>query len=145
MAVAAFWLALAAVLIANRWRARHVEAERHATIRLLIEKEPHADLAKIKELLYPPPPAWAWPPQPKDDPVKLHGLMRMWGAILMIGSIGLGGLIMGMGLAKGASNVVPFGAGVTLFCLLVGAGLFFAARFVLRDVKPDDPARDACK
>lgn len=152
MAVAAFWLALAAVLVANRWRTRHVEAERHRTIRLLIEKEPHVDLEKIKELLYPTPPPMAWP-QPMalppnhplmrgEDPEHHYGLLRMWGTILMIGAVGLGAVIVGGGLAQGVTSIVPFGAGATVFCFLVGAGLFFSARFVLRGAKTGDQPRD---
>lgn len=146
MAVAAFWLALAAVLIANRWKARHVEAERHATIRLIIEKDPHVDLAKIKDLLYPPPPPFVCPPnlaKPDDEAEEIYGLMRMWGTILMIAAIGLGSLIIGIGLAQGLRNAIPFGAGATVFCFLVGVGLFFSARFVLRGSKTDTQARDA--
>jgi hypothetical protein len=108
MAVAAFWLALAAVLIANRWRARYIEAERHETIRLIIEKEPHVDLAKIKELLYPPPAPFALPPNHplmrKPDPEARSDLMRVWGMILMIGAVGPGAVIVGIGLASRRSK-----------------------------------------
>lgn len=148
MAVAAFWLALAAVLIANRWRARYVEAERHETIRMIIEKEPHVDLAKIKELLYPPPPPMVvlppnHPLMKQDDPEELYGLMRMWGTILMIGAVGLGALIIGIGLAQGLSTAIPIGVGATVFAFLAGVGLFHSARFVLPRAKSDEQARDA--
>jgi len=148
MAVAAFWLALAAVLIANRWRARHIEAERHETIRLIIEKEPHVDLAKIKELLYPPPPPFVCPPnhpwmKKKDaDHEERYGLMRMWGTLLMIGAVGVGALIVGIGLAQGQSSAIPFGLGATVFFFLAGVGLFHSARFVLRRAKADEQARE---
>lgn len=153
MAVAAFWLALAAVLIANRWRARHVEAERHATIRLLIEKDPHTDLGKIKDLLYPPPVPWVLPNQPWVLPAnhpwmkgpdldQRYRLMRVWGTILMIAALGPGALIVGIGLANGVSAAIPFGIGATLFCFLVGAALFFAARFVRDGAKAGEPPRD---
>jgi hypothetical protein len=146
MAVAAFWLALAAVLIANRWRARHIEAERHETIRLIIEKEPHVDLAKIKELLYPTPAPCVLPPNhpwmKKDDPEARYRLMRMWGAILMIGAVGIGALIVGGGLAQGLSSAIPFGVGATVFCFLAGVGLFHSARFMLRRAKADEQARE---
>jgi len=147
MAVAAFWLALAAVLIANRWRARYIEAERHETIRLIIEKEPHVDLAKIKDLLYPPPRPFALPPNHplmrKPDPRERYGLMRVWGTILMIGAVGVGALIVGIGLAKGLSAAIPFGVGVTVFLFLAGVGLFHSARFILRRANADEQARDA--
>ena len=145
MAVAAFWLALAAVLIANRWRARHIEAERHETIRMIIEKEPHVDLARIKELLYPAPPPICLPPNhplmKEDDPEEIYGLMRMWGTILMIGAVGVGALIIGIGLAQGLSSAIPIGIGATIFCFLAGVGLFHSARFVLRRAKSDEQAR----
>jgi len=145
MAVAAFWLALAAVLIANRWRARHIEAERHETIRRIIEKEPHVDLAKIKELLYPAPPPFVCPPWMKkqeDDHEEHYGLMRMWGTLLMIGAVGVGALIVGIGLAQGQSSAIPFGLGATVFVFLAGVGLFHSARFVLRRAKAGEQARE---
>ena len=53
--VVAFWIALAAVLIAGGWVKSRNEAEKHETLRRLIEKEGAVDEAQMRALLYPPP------------------------------------------------------------------------------------------
>ena len=64
MAAAAFWIALAIVLVANSWRSARVESLRHETLRRLIEKNGTLDAATLKDLLYPPhpplPPGHPW-------------------------------------------------------------------------------------
>jgi hypothetical protein len=59
MGVAAFWIALAAVLIGGQWHKKMKEQMRHETVRLLIEKGEPLDQGQVRELLYPKPP---WTP-----------------------------------------------------------------------------------
>ena len=66
MAAAAFWIALAIVLVANSWRSARVESLRHETLRRLIEKNGTLDAATLKDLLYPPHPPH--PPLPPGHP-----------------------------------------------------------------------------
>jgi hypothetical protein len=55
---AAFWIALAAVLVAGGWWKSRSEAQKHETIRRIIEKTGQVDEAKLKELFEPPLPDW---------------------------------------------------------------------------------------
>ena len=56
MATAAFWIALAAVLIARFWRKKSADQMKHETVRLLIQKNETVDPEMVKELLNPTPP-----------------------------------------------------------------------------------------
>ena len=55
---AAFWIALAAVLVAGGWWKSRSEAQKHETIRRIIEKTGQVDESKLKELFEPPLPDW---------------------------------------------------------------------------------------
>ena len=50
MEVVAFWIALAAVLIAGGWVKSRNEAEKHATLRTIIDKSGTVDEAQIRAL-----------------------------------------------------------------------------------------------
>lgn len=72
MAVAGFWIFLAAVIVAAEWRRKNIELARLETMRLLIEKNQNWDEAKLKELLNPSPnpsPFLAMKPQQKPGDV----------------------------------------------------------------------------
>jgi hypothetical protein len=133
MALTAFWIALAAVLIANRWRHKHLEAMRHETIRLLLERKGDMPLAEVKELLFPPP--RPMPPLPPGHPWATfrpdarYKAMRSGGSILMFAALGVGALIAGVGMARQQPESLAAAAGVASFVFLMGAGLFFASRF----------------
>jgi hypothetical protein len=133
MALTAFWIALAAVLIANRWRHKHLEAMRHETIRLLLQTKGDIELAEVKALLNPPrPPPPALPPGhpwARFRPDARYKAMRSGGSILMFAALGLGALIAGIGIARDQPLVVPAAVGAAVFVFLLGAGLFFASRF----------------
>jgi hypothetical protein len=138
MAVAAFWLALAAVLIASRWKAKHVEALRHETARLLIQKDGAVDLAQIKDFLYPPPPPC--PPLPPGHPWaqyrpdKTYRGLRAAGTVLMFAAFGVAALVAAFMLATQRPFFMETAVGTASFFFLLGMGLFFAARFM----KPQD-------
>lgn len=133
MALTAFWIALAAVLIANRWRQKNLEAMRHDTIRLLLETKGDMDFAQVKELLYPPRPPI--PPLPPGHPWATfrpdarYKAMRSGGSILMFAAVGVGALIAGVGMARQRPEALAAAVGVASFIFLMGAGLFFASRF----------------
>jgi hypothetical protein len=55
---AAFWIALAAVLIAGGWFKSRSEAMKHETIRRIIERTGQVDEVTLKALCEPPVPDW---------------------------------------------------------------------------------------
>ena len=125
---AAFWIALAAVIISGRWLKARREAMKYDTIVRLAEKTGRIDEEQFK-LLFPPPgplpPHWFAPPPPGNGRMVL----RVFGTILMFTGAGLmltvvllqGYFTPGLVLVRG------FATGMVLAFL--GAGLFIAGRF----------------
>lgn len=132
LGAAAFWMFLAAVVIAVIWRNKHREAMRHETLRLLIEKDQKLDEKQLAELLRPmpaPSPEWVWGPKP--DPGDTYRSMRVLGAIMIFLALGLGIVTVWRGMILGlhSESVLDLGTGTALVAM-IGAGLFFASRFV---------------
>lgn len=139
MGVAAFWLALAAVIIAGSWRKKMKEQMRHETVRLLIEKGEPLDQEQLRELLNPTP-----PPLPAHHPwLRRHEApsgfkqFRMVGTILMIAAPGLAAMIAGIGFSEGTPRTVAAALGVGVFVFLLGVAFFFVSRFVASTGKPE--------
>lgn len=132
MAAAAFWIGLAAVLIAGSWRKKSVEQMRHETVRLLIQRGGEIDEEQLKELIHPTP-----PPLPENHPWRRkpppglgYRALRAVGTILMVTALGLGAMIAGIGVTQNVVDAPLAGTGVAVFVLLLGAGLFIASRFL---------------
>src|SRR5262249_42935547 len=105
MAVAAFWIALAAVLVAGSWRKKNAEQMRHETLRMIIQKEGTVNPDVMQELLHPKPPEWnpqtaAMLGMKKWEPGESRRHMRVWGTILMIVGPGLGCVLVAIGLTR---------------------------------------------
>ena len=86
---AAFWIFLAAIIVAGIWRKKHSEAVRHETVRLIIEKNQKIDEAQLKELLNPtpePPPEWLIH---KAKVGTGYRVLRISGTIVMFLALGL--------------------------------------------------------
>src|SRR5215813_13869318 len=95
MATAAFWIAIAAVLVAHSWKMKNTEQMKHETVRLLIQKDGVVNADMVKELLNPKPPEWnpqtaAWLGIKKWEPGESRRHMRVWGIIFMIAGPGIG-------------------------------------------------------
>ena len=141
MGVAAFWIALAAVIIAGTWRKRHAESLRHETLRLLIEKKPALEVEELRDLLNPPQPKvpeghpWAT----RSEPGEGYRIMRVSATVLMISSVGLGALIFGVATAQDVPfpNATAAASGLGALLLIVGIALFVASRFLPRPVDQD--------
>ncbi len=89
LGAAAFWIFLAAIIVAGIWRKKHSEAVRHETVRLLIEKNQKLEDAQLKELLNPtPPPTPEWL-IPKHKPGEGYRVLRIFGTILIFIALGL--------------------------------------------------------
>lgn len=133
MGVAAFWIAVAAIIVAGRWRDKAKAQMRHETVRFLIEKGEPLDGEQIRELLNPtrpPLPAnhpWFRPPPPPPSGYKMF---RIFGAILMIGSPGVAALIAGTSYVQETGPELQPAFGVAAFTFLLGFALFFVSRFL---------------
>jgi hypothetical protein len=137
MGVVAFWIALAAVLIAGGWAKSRSEAEKHETLRKLIEKGGSVDEAQIRALFYPPAlragAPWWIRPRTRGDGYR--GL-RVVGTIAMCVAIGLIAFFTPLWRMAGEDDaIVGIGFGVVILAL--GAGFFLASRFT------EKPALDA--
>ncbi len=129
---AAFWIALAAVIISGRWLAARREALKYDTIVRLAEKTGRVDEEQIK-LLFPPPhplpPHWFAPPPRTNGRTAL----RVFGTILMFIGVGLVVLLVaGQGYlnAPGGDQIAINILGTAIVLGFVGAGLFIAGRFL---------------
>jgi len=156
IAAAAFWIALAAVLIARSWKMKHVEQMKHETIRLLIQKEGTLNPDMVKELLNPKPAEWN--PQTaamlglkKWEPGESRRHMRVWGIIFMIAGPGIGSVFVTIGLTRvfgfntemsagDSSALISVGISLVIAFLLLGIALTYASGFLPKG--PEGPAEN---
>jgi len=141
MGVVAFWIALAAVLIAGGWAKTRMEAQKHETLRKLIETGGAVDEAQIRALFYPPTPAgtpwWVRTPKKGDG----YRALRVVGTIAICLSIGLIVFFTPLWL-KGSEEDAIVGVAFGVIILALGAGLFIASRFTEKPAL-DEAGRDA--
>jgi len=121
----AFWIAVAAVLIAGGWFKSRNDAQKYATLRTIIEKNGTADEAQLRTLFGPV----AKQPGPGD----LCAFLRIIGTIVLSTAVGL---LLFFTIYRQAVNVQDgtIGLASTLIVAAVGTGFFLSSRFV-------DPAR----
>lgn len=115
MAAAAFWIALAAIFVAESWRKKVTEQTRHDTVRQLLEKQVTLDERQVRDLLQPP--------GRQSAPEQTARNLRALGCVLMIGAAGYGAMMYTIGTALSAV------IGITFFIVVLGAALFVSARF----------------
>jgi len=136
MGVVAFWVALAAVLIAGGWAKSRSESERHETLRRLIEKSGAVDEAQIRAVLDAPTQSGRLPWARQRAQGDSYRGLRAVGTIAMCTGIGMVAFFTWLWrLPDGEDAVVGVGFGVVV--LAFGIGLFLASRFMER------PALDA--
>lgn len=127
LAWAAFWIALAAVIISGRWLTARREALKYDTIVRLAEKTGRIDEEQFKLLFPPPPPPhplprhWFAPPQPGDS----RRVLRVFGTLVLAVALGLFTVFVIPGLRNAA---VP-GLGFAVVLAFFGGGLLIASRF----------------
>jgi hypothetical protein len=125
---AAFWISTAAVMIAVGWFASRSEAEKHETLRRLIEKTGTVDEEKWKELFNPQS-----LPGHLRSPGEGYRMLRVTGTIVMFGAVGLAVFFLLIDMPSTVSGMA-IAAGVALF----GAGLFFSSRFATPPARPTE-------
>jgi len=142
MGAAAFWVFLAAVVIAINWRNKHRETMKYEMVRFLIEKNEKLDEKQISELLNPPP-----PPAPEwlvHKPGYAYRGLRATGAVILFLALGLALLALWRGIMLGMHDrsVLNVSTAVPILAML-GAGLFFASRFCSPPISENDKGNRA--
>jgi hypothetical protein len=88
IAGAAFWIFIAVVVAASSWEKARRNAEKHETLRRIIEKTGVVDETRLKELFAPPPSSEWWKSTP-SPPGSGYRALRILGTIVM----GFGGAL----------------------------------------------------
>lgn len=144
LGAAAFWIALAAVLVANGINAVRRERLRQETLLKLVEKTGRLDEQTVKTLFPPPPPhvSHAFGPPPRQADGR-RGL-KIFGTIVLSIAAGIATLVTILWQfgppsiqADPLIPVVPYAIAALVACF--GIGLFVAARFVRPPPDEGDP------
>jgi hypothetical protein len=141
LGVAAFWLFIAACVVAGIWRQKNSEAIRHETLRQLIAKEQKLDEEQIEKLLNPPRGSgWgAFQEHSHMAPGSGYRTLRIFGSITIFLSFGLAVAAAWMGFLHGQINNDVEGAITAAVILIsIGIGLFFSARFAPKPPKDEN-------
>jgi hypothetical protein len=129
LGAAAFWLFIAAVVAISSWEKTRRNAEKHETLRRMMDKTGAIDEARLKDLFAAPPPS-PWVPKPPEAGSGYRFLL-VAGTILMFTA---GGLIAFFLILENTGAVghdsAMIGLASTTIVALLGAGMFVSARFV---------------
>jgi hypothetical protein len=124
-----FWLFIAAIVVAGIWEKSRREAERHETLRRIVEKTGSLDEAKLKDL-------FEEKPTRERKPGAGYRALRIIGTIIMfIGAVpAIFGIASGLFGGEGGLASAPPGFAVgmlaTAACIvMLGLGLFYSSRF----------------
>jgi hypothetical protein len=131
LGAAAFWIALAAVLIAGSWFKSRTEAQKHETLRRMLDKTGSVDETLLSELLRPAAPAsggthpGSWKmPQPSPGENRKMGFVM--GTLLLSAAAGLAVLF----LILGAGGVITPRENWIGWAIAAGIGVFGVGVFV---------------
>ena len=135
LGAAAFWIALAAVLIAGSWFKSRREALKHDTLLRLVEKTGRIDEEQLK-ILFPPPVAHPLPPhhpwlRPPAPPGSQRAGMRIVGTVALSVGIGLAlffAIVFRLGTVDMRENAI-WGLGWAALFACIGVGLLAAGQF----------------
>jgi hypothetical protein len=124
-----FWLFIAALVVAGYWKETRQEAEKHETLRRMMEKTGAVDEAKLKELFNSAV-------DRKSKPGGGYRALRITGTIIMFlgAALALFFLAVTAIFADDRSHAqvaIVIAAGIAL----LGAGVFFSSRFA--ELPPD--------
>lgn len=128
MGAAAFWISLAAFLIAAMYFRSRSEAIKHETLRQIVEKTGQVNESQLKSLFEPAPTAFNRIPPPGGG----YRAARIFGLLLMC--IALGNTIMFIVIGWTGTqpwNRAAVGCAASAIVALVGIGLFLSSRFLV--------------
>jgi hypothetical protein len=129
IAGAAFWIFIGLAVWASTWAKSRREAEKHETLRRIIEKTGTVDETKLKELFAPAvTPEWMKPPPRR--PGGGFRALRVIGTIFMFIATGLAlcfAVAGSLGVMPRPQMIVALS--ITCIPAMLGAGFFFSSRF----------------
>jgi hypothetical protein len=121
-----FWLFVAAIVVASTWAKSRQQAEKHETLRRMVEKTGVIDEARLKELFTEPPPE-------EGKPGYGYRALRVSGSIVLFIAAGIATFfLVAAGLGKVFGQVIDWwygGLAIAAGLAMVGLGLFFSSRF----------------
>jgi hypothetical protein len=116
-----FWIFLAALLVGGMWKETRQQAEKHETLRRLVEKTGTIDEAKLKEL-------FSAAPGEQVKPGGGYRALRVTGTIIMFVAAGLGIIFATIGIVFGDRQAIV-ALGISAATGIAGLGVFFSSRF----------------
>jgi hypothetical protein len=116
-----FWIFLAALLVGGMWKESRQQAEKHETLRRLVEKTGTIDEAMLKEL-------FRAAPGEEIKPGSGYRALRITGTIIMFVAAGLAIVFVTLGIVLGDREAFAALA-IAAAAALAGLGVFFSSRF----------------
>ena len=142
MDVAAFWMGLAAVVVAWFWRRNHTEAMRHQTLRTMLDRKETIDEKLVNDVLNPPVAESRW--SRVSIPGESSRVFRFLGSLFMLLSPAagiFGGIMTYFESREPEMNIViPVGIGIALIIFVFGLALFVSARFLSQPANRNEVA-----
>jgi hypothetical protein len=121
---AAFWLFIAAAAVAGIWERIRRNAEKHETLRRIIEKTGTVDEAKLKELFNSPTDS------DSSVPGEIYRGLRIAGTIVTCIAAGLAVFFFAIGYSAALPRTVYIiGLASSGIVAMLGIGLFLSSRF----------------
>ena len=117
-----FWLFIAAIVVAGIWEKTRREAEKHETLRRIVEKTGTIDEARLKEL-------FSAAPSDEAKPGYTYRGLRIWGTITMFLGAAIAIFFVTLTLFGSPIEWWRGGLAISAGVAIVGFGIFFSSRF----------------
>lgn len=126
---AAFWIAIAAIVISWGYFRSRSEAAKHETLRHIVEKTGQVEESQFRAL-FPPSPESLWTPR-SAPPGTGYRAMRVIGTVIVYVAIGLAMLFTILWLSGVENSKHVYGGyAAASMVLFVGVGIFMGAKYL---------------
>ena len=117
-----FWLFIAALIVGGMWKEARLQAEKHETLRRIMEKTGTIDEARLKEL-------FSKPDSEESKPGYTYRGLRICGTIVMFIGAGMALFFLLPTLIGRPIDWWWGGLAISAGVAMAGYGLFFSSRF----------------
>jgi len=130
-----FWIFVAALIVGGMWKESRQQAEKHETLRRIVEKTGTIDEAKLKELFRPA--------EEQSYPGLSYRALRVAGTIIMFAGAGLAAFFLIPKLFLSPIEWWYGGFSIAVGVAILGLGVFFSSRFAEppANSRSDPPSR----